>query len=105
MRRHGIRWSTTIGISALLFAASAATTAGAATPVIIIDQTVAGPAFSTGSLGLSFEASDLAVPGFTKGNLAQYLKTLGSSTVRIGGNLVDQTFWTSTGETPPSWST
>ena len=25
--------------------------------------------------------------------------------MRIGGNTVDETFWTSTGETPPSWST
>ncbi|HEX4725622.1 MAG TPA: glycosyl hydrolase family 79 C-terminal domain-containing protein [Pseudonocardiaceae bacterium] len=33
------------------------------------------------------------------------MKTLGSSTVRIGGNTVDQTFWTSKGETAPSWST
>src|SRR5689334_13532349 len=103
-RSRGSRWSTRttrfgIGLSAAaLLCASIATTAQAAPPVITIDQTQADPAFSTGSLGFSFEAFDLSLPGFTAGNLAQYLKTLGTSTIRIGGNTVDQTFWTSTGE-------
>ena len=109
-RSRRSRWSTRatrfgIGLcAAALLCTNTTTTAQAAPPVITIDQTQTGPAFSTGSLGLSFEAFDLSLPGFTAGNLAQYLKTLGTSTIRIGGNTVDQTFWTSTGETAPSWS-
>ena len=78
--------------------------ASAATPVVTIAQTTTGTSLTPGSLGLSYEASDLALPAFTSGNLASYLKTLGSSVIRIGGNTVDQTYWTSSGETPPSWS-
>lgn len=81
-----------------------ASTAEAATPVVTITQTTTGTSLSASSLGLSYEASDLALPGFTSGNLAGYLRTLGSSVMRIGGNTVDETFWTSSGETPPSWS-
>jgi hypothetical protein len=100
---RGSRWSIgAIGsVAALLLTMG---TANAAAPVITIDQTQIGPALTAGSLGLSFESSDLALPGFTGGNLGQYLKTLGASTIRIGGNTVDETFWTSTGEPPPSWS-
>ena len=80
-------------------AASAATP-----PVVTIAQTTTGTSLSQGSLGVSFEASDLALPAFASGNLAAYLHTLGSSVMRIGGNTVDETYWTSSGETPPSWS-
>ena len=99
-------------LAAVTVAASAAavpvvlgSAASAATPpVVTIAQTAAGTSLSPTSLGLSYEASDLALPAFTSGNLAAYLKTLGSSVMRIGGNTVDQTYWTSSGETPPSWS-
>jgi hypothetical protein len=78
--------------------------ASAATPVVAITQTTTGTSLAQNSLGFSFEASDLALSSFTSGNLASYLKTLGSSVMRIGGNTVDETYWTSTGETAPSWS-
>ena len=93
---------------ALATAAAAGLSAGpaaASAPVITIASTTTGTALNADSLGLSFEASDLALPGFAAGNLASYLKTLGTSVMRIGGNTSDETFWTSTGETPPSWST
>ena len=83
--------------------ASAASPAASA-QVVTISQTPTGTSLAADSLGLSFEASDLALPGFTAGNLGSYLKTLGSSVMRIGGNTVDETFWTSTGQTAPSWS-
>lgn len=85
--------------------AAAPSPASAATPpVITITQTALSASLGAGSLGFSFEASDLALPAFTSGNLASYLKTLGSSVMRIGGNTVDETYWTSSGQTPPSWS-
>jgi hypothetical protein len=55
-------------------------------------------------IGLSFEADVIASPALTAGNLAQYLRTLGPGVMRFGGNFVDKTFWTSRGETAPSWA-
>jgi hypothetical protein len=79
--------------------------AAAATSVITISPTTTGTSLTEASAGLSFEASDLALPGFAGGDLASYLDTISpSSVMRIGGNTVDETFWTSTGQTPPSWS-
>jgi hypothetical protein len=86
--------------------AGTATTAAADTPqVVTIAQTTTGTSLTQSSLGLSFEASNLALPTFTSGNLATYEKTLGTSVMRIGGNTVDRMFWTSTGEPAPSWAT
>ena len=94
--------------AALAFAVPAlgAGPAAAATPSVIgIDATTTGTGLTGSSQGLSFEAEDLADPGFAGGNLAAYLDTLSpSSVIRVGGNTVDETFWTSSGETPPSWS-
>ena len=97
--------ATALALTAATTAAVDTATAATAPQVVTITQTTTGTSLTAGSLGLSFEASDLALPGFASGNLAAYLKTLGSSVMRIGGNTVDQTFWTSSGETPPSWST
>ena len=102
-------FAATLALATATTAAATATTApapaaAAATSVITIAQTSTGTSLNADSLGLSFEASDLALPGFAGGDLAAYLKTLGSSVMRIGGNTVDETFWTSTGQTPPSWS-
>jgi hypothetical protein len=101
------RSARTVGLlAATLALATAAATglsaapAAASTQVITIASTTTGTALNDSSTGLSFEASDLALPGFTSGNLASYLKTLGTSVMRIGGNTSDETFWTSTGQTP-----
>jgi hypothetical protein len=84
---------------------AAAPSAVAATSVITISPTTIGTSLTSSSEGLSFEAYDLTLPGFASGDLATYLDTLSpSSVMRIGGNTVDETFWTSTGETAPSWS-
>lgn len=88
-----------------MLAAGAAPSASAATSVITISPTTIGTSLNAASEGLSFEAYDLTLPGFAAGNLATYLDTISSSSViRVGGNTVDETFWTSTGETAPSWS-
>jgi hypothetical protein len=89
---------------ATVSAAAAAPASAAAPQVVTIGSASTGTALTAGSIGLSFEASDLALPAFTDGDLAAYLRTLGTSVIRIGGNTSDETFWTSTGETPPSWS-
>ena len=104
-RRLALPWVGVLALAAAPFLAAAPAADAASTPVITIASSTTGTALTDSSLGLSFEASDLALPGFTSGNLAAYLKTLGQSVIRIGGNTVDQTYWTSTGATPPSWST
>jgi Ricin-type beta-trefoil lectin domain/Glycosyl hydrolase family 79 C-terminal beta domain len=93
-----------VGLATAAATGLSATPAAASPQVITVAPTTTGTALNADSLGLSFEASDLALPGFASGNLAGYLKTLGPSVMRIGGNTSDETFWTSTGETPPSWS-
>jgi hypothetical protein len=93
-----------VAVGVATAAATSATPAAASSQVITIAPTTTGTSLNADSLGLSFEASDLALPGFASGDLASYLKTLGASVMRIGGNTSDETFWTSTGETPPSWS-
>ena len=106
------RTVTLVAAAALALAAGAAGVAAvapsadaAAPPVITISPTSTGTSLTAASAGLSFEASDLALPGFTAGNLASYLDTISpSSVIRIGGNTVDETFWTSSGETAPSWA-
>jgi hypothetical protein len=112
LKSPGARRSLIAGLAAAALAlaaglTSAAPPANAATapPVITISPTTTGTSLTSASAGLSFEASDLALPGFTDGNLASYLDTISpSSVMRIGGNTVDETFWTATGATAPSWS-
>jgi hypothetical protein len=96
--------ATALALAAGL-AAVAPSADAAAPPVITISPTSTGTSLTEASAGLSYEASDLALPGFTAGDLASYLDTISpSSVIRIGGNTVDETFWTSTGETAPSWA-
>jgi hypothetical protein len=103
-RRSVGLFAAAVGLATAAAAGLSATPAAASTSVITIASTTTGTSLTAGSLGLSFEASDLALPGFAGGDLAAYLKTLGASVMRIGGNTSDETFWTSTGETAPSWS-
>jgi len=96
--------SAATAASTAVASTTGAAPAATAPQVMTIAETSTGTSLDANSAGLSFEASDLALPAFTSGNLAAYLKTLGSSVIRIGGNTVDETFWTSTGQTAPSWS-
>ena len=107
MRKTPLLAAAVVALATGLAAASPAARAHAATTpaVIAISPTTTGTSLTQASAGLSFEASDLALPSFTAGNLASYLDTLSpSSVLRIGGNTVDETFWTSTGEAAPSWA-
>src|SRR5215471_20633879 len=96
----------------VLAAAAALTVAGvvgtlparAATTTTVTVGSGTGATLHDDFIGLSFEASILASPALTTGNLAQYMKTLGPGVMRFGGNFVDTTFWTSKGEKPPSWA-
>ncbi len=58
-----------------------------------------------GFVGLSFGAATLAADDYAATDLAGYLRALGRGGIlRVGGNSGDSTFWTSTGETAPSWA-
>jgi hypothetical protein len=92
---------------AMLGPARAAAPAGQgakAPPATVVVKSETGVTMGERFVGISFEKNLLAQPPLTKGNLAQYLKTLGPGVLRFGGNQVDKTFWTSTGEKPPAWA-
>src|ERR1700678_1765845 len=103
-RSAGVLAAAALALATGLAAAPPAV-AQTAPPVITISSATTGTSLTEASAGLSFEASGLALPGFTAGDLASYLDTISpSSVMRIGGNTVDETFWTSTGQAAPSWS-
>ncbi|OLB79351.1 MAG: hypothetical protein AUI14_10345 [Actinobacteria bacterium 13_2_20CM_2_71_6] len=83
-------------------AANAAISPAAAASVTV--GTTAGATLADNFVGFSFEANILAGTAPSAGNLFQYMKTLGPGVMRFGGNFVDTTFWTSTGESRPSWA-
>jgi Glycosyl hydrolase family 79 C-terminal beta domain len=75
-----------------------------AAPATIAIKPGTGASIGERFLGISFEKNLLAQPPLTRGNLAQFLKTLGPGVLRFGGNQVDKTFWTSSNEKPPAWA-
>jgi hypothetical protein len=84
---------------------SAAPTAAAATASITVTGTPSGHTLPADLIGFSLEANSLSNNDFKGNNLADYLKELGpTGLLRIGGNSADETFWTSTGQSAPSWS-
>lgn len=65
-----------------------------------------GTVLHPGFVGLSFGAATVAADDYASTDLGGYLHTLGhTGVIRVGGNSGDGTFWTSTGETAPSWAT
>src|SRR4029078_2747050 len=54
--------------------------------------------------GLSFGLAQLHDPSLASGSLAQYMKTLDTGVVRFGGSDDENVWWTTTNETPPTWS-
>ena len=94
-----------------LVTALPAGTAAAATPqastsaAITVTDTTSGHSLPADFAGFSLEANSLSNGDFKSTDFADYLKALGpTGVIRIGGNSADETFWTSTGQTPPSWS-
>jgi hypothetical protein len=97
-------------VGAAILAVSAWQPAAAASPpastaAISVNVGTAGTSMPAGFVGLAVGANALSGNQFGAPGLATYMKTLDPSGVlRIGGNSSDATFWTSTGEKPPSWS-
>jgi hypothetical protein len=86
---------------------SAATAVLASTAVLKVDNTRPGSLFAAGSVGLSTEARELDSGRLSANNvnLVRLMRLLGPAVLRIGGNTVDLSWWTSTGEPPPPWAT
>src|SRR5256885_10934677 len=96
-----------LALAAALLAAGTAAANAAIEPAATASVTVGtgtGATLPDDFAGFSFEANILAGTAPSAGNLFQFMRTLGPGAVRFGGNFVDTTFWTSTGETRPSWA-
>lgn len=73
---------------------------------VTVDQGTASGHYDQRTRGLSVDVRMLARPGlFASPMFARYLRTMSPGGVlRMGGSGADSSFWTSTGETPPSWA-
>ncbi|MBA3806803.1 MAG: hypothetical protein H0X28_00195 [Solirubrobacterales bacterium] len=77
------------------------------TPTLTLDTQRPGSVFSRGAVGFSTEAGELARRRLSgeRPSLVRLMRMLGPSVLRIGGNSVDRSWWTSKGEPAPAWAT
>jgi hypothetical protein len=75
--------------------------------VLLIEPRDTGKYFSLGAVGLSLEASELRSPTLSASHdsLVALMRRLGPGVLRIGGNTLDSSWWTSNDEPPPAWAT
>ncbi len=92
--------------SAWALSRSAATMPMMQTAVLRINTSRPGNKFALGAVGLSTETSELETDRLsaTHDRLVRLMRLLGPSVLRIGGNSVDLSWWTSTGEPSPQWA-
>jgi hypothetical protein len=66
-----------------------------------------GNPFDLGAVGLSIDANELGSGHLDAdhGSLVRLMRLLGPSVLRIGGDSVDLSWWTSSGEGTPRWAT
>jgi hypothetical protein len=75
------------------------------TESITVHPATVGNPLAAGFGGFSLSTKELLGNDFASSALAGYLRTLGGTgVIRVGGNSQDETFWTSSGESAPSWS-
>jgi hypothetical protein len=93
-------------VCAWAWSQSAATVSLAPTAVLRVDTSRPGNEFAPGAVGLSTEAAELGTGRLSNQNhrLVRLMRMLGPSVLRIGGNSVDFSWWTSSGEPPPPWA-
>jgi hypothetical protein len=75
--------------------------------VLKVDTLHPGSEFVPGAVGFSIEARELSTGHLNAGHyrLVRLMRLLGPSVLRIGGNTVDLSWWTSHNEPPPAWAT
>jgi hypothetical protein len=76
-------------------------------PLLTVDATHTGKPFASGAVGLSIEAEELATHDLDMSDksLVALMRLLGPSVLRIGGNSLDYSWWTSRDEQSPAWAT
>jgi glycosyl hydrolase family 79 len=104
MKRRTLTMSLAAGAVLALLGTGTALAVTAPAPTTVTVGGTAGPALPGRYLGFSFPLNGLAEPTITTGTLPQLMKTLGSGVMRWGGNVENDTFWTSNGETAPDWA-
>jgi len=75
--------------------------------VLTIEPKRPGREFVLGAVGLSIEARELATDDLSASHrsLVALMRLLGPAVLRVGGNSLDYSWWTSDGEPPPEWAT
>jgi|HubBroStandDraft_2_1064218.scaffolds.fasta_scaffold00240_19 hypothetical protein len=72
-----------------------------------VDLSHPGHYFAVGAIGLSTESNELETGRLDAAHdsLVRLMRLLGPSVLRVGGNSVDRSWWSTTGKTPPTWAT
>jgi hypothetical protein len=96
-----------IAVDTWAWSRSVASASLAPTAVLTVDTHHPGNMFDPGAVGLSIETSELETDHLSAvhDRLVRLMRLLGPSVLRIGGNSVDFSWWTSSGEPPPPWAT
>jgi hypothetical protein len=86
---------------------SPSTVATAGPAVLKLETNQLGPEFAVGAIGLSTETHELETDHLSVAHyrLVRLMRMLGPSVLRVGGGTVDLSWWTSSGEPPPTWAT
>jgi hypothetical protein len=81
-------------------------TTAAARASLTIEPQYPGRTFAPGAVGLSIEADELATRDLsaTHSSLVTLMRLLGPGVLRLGGNSLDYSWWTSSGEPSPAWA-
>jgi hypothetical protein len=74
---------------------------------LTIDPTRPEKGFARGAVGLSIEADELGTRDLSASHqsLVALMKLLGPGVLRLGGNSLDYSWWSSDNEQPPAWAT
>jgi hypothetical protein len=80
--------------------------ASTSTPLLVFDTARPGGELPLGAIGLSMEAFELGSSHLRSEHrrLVRLMRLLGPSVLRIGGNSIDTSWWTASGEPHPSWA-
>jgi hypothetical protein len=74
--------------------------------VLTVEPTHPGMSFALGAVGLSLETEELTTRDLSAGHqsLVALMRLLGPGVLRLGGNSLDRSWWTSDGEASPAWA-
>jgi len=101
MKRRALAVGIAAAATTLALIGTGTALAATPTPATITVGSSTGVPLDSHFLGFSFPLNGLANPNITTGNLPQLMKNLGTGVMRWGGNVENDTFWTSKGEVPP----